>query len=138
MAEPKTRKNKASVTEFINNVPDERRRKDCRTVMKIMKDVTKARPAMWGPSIVGYGSYHYRYASGREGDWPLVGFSPRKQNLTLYIMSGFSRYGALMKKLGKHKTGKACLYINSLDDIHVPTLKQLIKESVKHKKSEGQ
>jgi hypothetical protein len=97
-----------------------------------MKKITKAEPKMWGSSIVGFGSYHYKYASGREGDWPITGFSPRKQNLTLYIMPGFARYGELMKKLGKHKTGKACLYINSLDDIHLPTLKELVKQSVQY------
>ncbi len=87
---------------------------------------------MWGSSIVGFGNYHYKYESGREGDWFLTGFSPRKQNLTLYIMPGFAQYDELMKKLGKHKTGKSCLYIKSLEDINLPTLKQLIQQSVKH------
>jgi len=86
---------------------------------------------MWGESIVGFGSYHYKYASGREGDWPLVGFSPRKQNLTLYIMSGFEKYEELLEKLGKFKTGKSCLYINKLKDVDIHTLRELILESVK-------
>ncbi len=134
MAELKTQKNKVSVSAFIASVPDAQKRKDCQTVMKIMKEVTGNRPAMWGTSIVGYGSYHYKYASGREGDWPLVGFSPRKQNLVVYIMAGFSQYDALMKKLGQYKTGSSCLYIKRLDDIHKPTLKQLIRQSVAYMK----
>jgi uncharacterized protein YdhG (YjbR/CyaY superfamily) len=97
-----------------------------------MQAVTKGPPQMWGSSIVGFGSYHYKYASGREGDWFIVGFSPRKQNLTLYIISGFDQYAALLKKLGKYKTAKSCLYINRLDDIDLPTLKELVKQSVKH------
>jgi hypothetical protein len=97
-----------------------------------MKQVTKAEPRMWGSSIVGFGSYHYKYESGREGDWFVTGFSPRKQNLTLYIMPGFESYGGLLGKLGKHKTGKSCLYVNTLEDVHLPTLKALIRQSVKH------
>jgi hypothetical protein len=97
-----------------------------------MQQVTKAEPRMWGSSIIGFGSYHYAYTSGHEGDMCLVGFSPRKQNLTLYIMSGFEQRDELLKKLGKHKTGKACLYINRLDDIHLPTLKKLIQHAFKH------
>ena len=130
MAELKTKKNKASVEKFLNSVADEERRKDCFSVLEIMKQVTKAEPAMWGPSIVGFGSRQYKYPSGRELDWFLVGFAPRKQDLTLYIMPGVERYPTLMKKLGKHKTGKSCLYIKKLDDVNLPTLKQLIKRSV--------
>lgn len=87
---------------------------------------------MWGTSIVGFGSYRYKYASGREGEWPLAAFSPRKQNLTLYIMAGFKNYDTLLSNLGKYKTGKACLYINKLEDIDMPTLRELIKQSVAH------
>jgi hypothetical protein len=131
MAELKTKKNRASVKAFIDSIADEQQRRDSREIMKMMKDATGSRPAMWGSNMVGYGSYHYTYASGREGDWFLTGFSPRKQNLTLYIMPGFKEYGDLLKKLGKHKTGKSCLYIKRLEDVHVPTLKQLIRKSVK-------
>ena len=97
-----------------------------------MRAATQAEPVMWGSSIVGFGTYRYKYASGREGDWPLIGFSPRKQNLTLYIMSGFEQYDELLKSPGKFKTGRACRYVNRLDDIHLPTLRKLIKQSVQH------
>jgi len=127
MAELKTKKTAASVEEFILTVEDETRRDDCFEVLKLMKSITKTEPAMWGSSIVGFGSYHYIYASGQEGDWPITAFSPRKQNLTIYIMPGFEQYTALIKKLGKCKTSKGCLYIKRLDDIHLPTLKKLIK-----------
>ena len=105
MAEPKTRPTDESVERFLAEIADEQTREDCRTIARIMKKVTKAKPVMWGPSMVGFGQYHYTYQSGREGDWFLTGFSPRKQNLTLYIMSGFDQYEALMSQLGKHKTG---------------------------------
>jgi hypothetical protein len=134
MAELKTKKTRQSVTKFISDLPDGQRRKDCRAVMKLMREITGAKPAMWGPSIVGFGHYRYKYQSGREGDWFLTGFSPRKQNLTLYIMSGFSRYEDLLRKLGKHKTGKACLYVKKLEDIDLGVLKRLITKSVQHKK----
>ena len=130
MAELKTKKTTASVEKFLNNVADEQRRKDCFSLVEIMKAETKAEPAMWGTSIVGFGRHQYKYESGRELEWFLVGFSPRKQDLTLYIMGGLERYQSLTKKLGKHKTGKACLYIKKLDDVDLPTLKQLIKQSV--------
>ena len=97
-----------------------------------MKQATKSEPVMWGDSIVGFGEYHYKYASGREGDWFLTGFSPRKQNLALYIMSGFSEYEALLSNLGKFKTGKSCLYVNKIEDIDLSTLKELIQRSVQH------
>jgi hypothetical protein len=132
MAELKTKVSNQSVEKFLNGVGDEKRRRDCFTVLELMKQATKAEPRMWGSSIVGFGSYHYKYASGREGDWPLIGFSPRKQNLTLYIMPGFEQYEALLKMLGKYKTGKSCLYVNRLDDVHLPTLKKLIQQSVRH------
>ena len=130
----KTQRNSSSVKSFIDAVPDEQRRKDARAVSDIMQDVTGEKPAMWGASMVGFGSYHYKYDSGQEGDWPLVGFSPRKDNLTLYIMPGFAEYAELLEKLGKHKKGVSCLYIKSLKDVHVPTLKTLVRQSVKHMK----
>ena len=131
MAELKTKPTQASVKDFLNQIPDEERRKDCFAVAKIMEEITGSKPKMWGPSIVGFGTYHYKYASGREGDWMITGFSPRKKDLTLYIMMGFEKYPELMKQLGKHSRSKSCLYIKRLSDIHVPTLKKLIKQSVK-------
>ena len=131
MAEAKTKPTNESVNEFLNQISDEDRRADCVQVAKIMEEVTGEKPKMWGPSIVGFGTYHYKYASGREGDWPVTGFSPRKKDLTLYIMMGFEKQGELMEKLGKHSVGKSCLYIKRLSDIHIPTLKKLIKVSVK-------
>jgi hypothetical protein len=130
MAELKTKKTKASVDKFLNSVKDEKKRKDSYTILKLMKQITKEEPKMWGTSMVGFGSYHYKYATGREGDWFITGFSPRKQNLTLYIMAGISKYPDLLKKLGKHKTGKGCLYINKIEDIDIKILKELIKQSV--------
>ncbi|MEM7283324.1 MAG: DUF1801 domain-containing protein [Pseudomonadota bacterium] len=126
----KTVKNNQSVTEFVNGITDPKRKKDCKAVAKIMREATGKRAKMWGTTIVGYGEYHYKYDSGREGDHMITGFSPRKQNLTVYIMPGFSNYQPLMKKLGKHKTGKSCLYINSLEDVDSSVLAQLIKRSV--------
>lgn len=134
MAELKTKANKASVDKFIKGIKDEQTRNDCYTILEIMEKATKAEPKMWGTSIVGFGTYHYKYASGREGEWMLIGFSPRKQNLTLYIMSGFDEYDSLMKKLGKHATGKSCLYIKRLEDVDIKVLKELITKSVKHMK----
>ena len=134
MAEPKTKPTKESVAKFLNAIEDETRRKDCKTVAKLMEGVTGHQPVMWGSNIVGYGSYHYKYASGQEADWPRTGFSPRKQNLTIYIMGGFDNHPELMEKLGKHTTSKGCLYIKRLDDIHLPTLKKLVRESVKYVK----
>lgn len=112
--EIKTRENDHSVTDFLNNVVDENKRQDCFTILNLMREITGYEPKMWGDSIVGFGSYHYKYASGREGDMPLTGFSPRKKNLTVYVLPGFERYTALMAKLGKYKTGKSCLYIKSV------------------------
>jgi len=137
MAENKTTPNDQDVEQFLNSVDDERKRKDSFTILELMKQVTGIEPRMWGSSIVGFGSYHYTYESGREGDMPLAGFSPRKQNLTLYNMGGFERYDDLLKKLGKHTTGKGCLYIKRLDDVDLPTLKSLIEESVKHVKQKA-
>ena len=132
MAQLKTRVTDKSVSEFLDGVADERKRKDCYTVLELMEEATKSPAKMWGTSVVGFGSYHYKYASGREGEWFLTGFSPRKRNLTLYIMSGFQEYDELLGNLRKHTTGKACLYIKTLDHIHLPTLRKLIRQSVKH------
>jgi hypothetical protein len=131
MSELKTKLNNKSVLKFINSVKDEKKRRDSLAILNMMKKITKEEPKMWGDSIIGFGSCHYKYASGREGDWFLTGFSPRKQNFSLYIMSGFKEYGELLKKLGKHKISKACLYIKSLEDIDTKTLKELITKSVK-------
>jgi len=132
MAELKTKPNDQSVEAFLNGITDDRKRQDCRAILALMKQVTGAEPKLWGDSIVGFGSYHYRYASGREGDWFLTGFSPRKQKVTLYIMAGFDRYDQLLAKLGQFKTGKACLYIKKLEDIDLETLRELIRLSVDH------
>ena len=132
MAELKTKPTDENVLDFLNGIADEKRRQDCFSILELMKQATGAEPKMWGDSIVGFGSYHYKYASGREGDWFLTGFSPRKQNLTLYIMSGFDEYEALLSKLGKHKTSKACLYINKLQDVDAAVLKELVERSVDH------
>jgi len=135
-AEVKTKVNEASVEGFLNSVADEQARKDCFEILKMMKQVTKEEPKMWGASIVGFGSYHYKGASGREGDWMLIGFSPRKQNLTLYLMHGFDVHKDLLKNLGKHKTSMGCLYIKNLDDVDKKILKELVTESVKRMKSQ--
>ncbi len=137
MAELKTRPTDKSVKQFIEAITDKTRQRDCRKILQIMKKATRTNPRMWGKSLVGFGSYHYKYDSGREGDWFETGFSPRKQDLTLYIMSGFMRYGSLLKKLGKHKTGKSCLYIKRLDDIDFDVLTNLIRESVIHVRVRG-
>ena len=129
--ELKTKVNDASVEGFLNSVTDEQKRVDCFEILRLMEQVTNEKPKMWGPSIVGFGSYHYKGASGREGDWMLTGFSPRKANLTLYIMGGFDLHQDLLKKLGKHKTGGGCLYIKKLDDVDKEVLKELVAESVK-------
>ena len=131
-AELKTQQNDSSVQTFLNAVTDEKRRKDALAILELMQEVTGFEPKMWGSSIVGFGSYHYKYASGREGDSLLVGFSPRKQDLTIYINSGFEQHPELMQKLGKYKTGKVCLYVKKLEDIDLPTLRDLVKESVDH------
>ena len=130
MSEIKTRPTDASVEAFIDAVDHPRRREDARTLLDLMQRVTGEQPVMWGPSIVGYGSYHYRYASGQEADWPVVGFSPRKQNLSIYIMTGFEESDELLSRLGKHKTGKSCLYVNKLADVDLDVLEKLVRASV--------
>jgi hypothetical protein len=130
MAELKTKKNDQSVEKFLNNVTDPSKREDCFEIMKLMQEVTQEEPKMWGDSIVGFGDYYYKYKSGREGNWFQIGFSPRKRNITLYIMSGFTKYEEILGKLGKHRTGKSCLYINKLSDVNKEILTQLATESV--------
>ena len=131
MAENKTQATKESVKDFLNRIPEPERRADCLAIAKMMEEITGAKPKMWGTSIVGFGSYHYEYESGRKGDWMITGFSPRKKELTLYLMMGLEQNAELREKLGKHTIGKGCLYIKRLSDVHVPTLKKLIKSSVK-------
>ena len=132
MAELKTKRNDSSVDDFLNAIKDEQVRKDCWAIADIMQKATKAKPQMWGSSIVGFGSRRYKYASGREIDWMLIGFSPRKQNITLYILSGFDGQDELIAQLGKHSCGKGCVYIKRLSDVHLPALNKLISGSVKH------
>lgn len=136
MAELKTQKSKASAAAFVKSVQDPQRREDAKQLLTIFKKATGMTPVMWGTSIVGYGSYHYKSErSTQEGDWPLTGFSPRKANMTVYIMPGFKSYAPLLKKLGKHKiSGGSCIYFNKLSDIHVPSLTAIIKDSVKEMK----
>ncbi len=130
MSTPKTKKNDASVTDFLDNVTHPVKREDSLELLRMMKEITGVAPKMWGGSIVGFDEYHYVYASGREGDWPIVGFSPRKQNISLYIMPGFTRFEQLLEKLGKHKVSKSCLYINKLADVNKEILAEIITESV--------
>jgi hypothetical protein len=133
MAELKTKVTKVSADKFLQGIKDEKKREDCYQILKIMKKATKAEPKMWGTSIIGFGDQHYVYESGREGDWFITGFSPRVQNLTLYMMGGFDQ--ELLKKLGKYKTGKGCLYINKLEDVDTKILDKLIATSVKKAKA---
>lgn len=131
MAELKTQPHDGDVDAFLATV-DDKRRPDCETLRDLMTRVTGAEAKMWGPSIVGFGTYHYRYESGREGDWLVTGFSPRKANLSLYIMAGFSRFDELLAQLGKFKTGKSCLYVHSLADVDMDVLETLVRSSVEH------
>jgi hypothetical protein len=127
MAELKTKVNDASVEEFLNTIDNDQRRADAFAVLKLMRSVTRQPPRMWGPSIVGFDRYHYKYESGREGDMCRIGFSPRRQALTLYLMDGYDRQTALMNKLGKYTTGRSCLYIKRLEDVDLTVLRQLIE-----------
>lgn len=131
MAELKTKKNESSVDAFIDSISDERKRSDSRELVELMSRVTKTEPAMWGDSIIGFGSYDYKYESGRQGTWFRVGFSPRKQNLTLYLMDGFDKYNDLLSQLGKHSTGKSCLYVKKLEDVDLKVLTKMVRESFK-------
>ncbi len=130
MYELKTKLTDASVEKFLKSVKDEKQREDSFIILDIMTKITKLPPKMWGPSIIGFGSYHYKYESGHEGDMCLTGFSPRKQSLTLYILPGFEKNKDLMEKLGKYKTGKSCLYIKKLEDVDMKVLKELIKRGL--------
>ncbi len=132
MSENKTQPTNKSVIDFINSVENETKRDDCHTLLKIMKDITGHEPVMWGDSLIGFGNYHYKYDSGREGDFFIAGFSPRKTALTIYIMSGFGKHEQLMAKLGKYKTGSSCLYVNKLAVIDIEVLKELIQASVNY------
>jgi hypothetical protein len=134
VAEAKTKPTDQSVESFINKITNPQTREDCFTIAKLMKEATRTEPQMWGSSIVGFGLRRIQYAGGREGDWPLICFSPRKQNLTLYGMAGPDSHAELLEKLGKHSVGGGCLYIKRLADIDLPTLKKLIRASVKQKK----
>ena len=132
MTELKTKPNDKSVDQFLKRVENPTKKEDSFKILEIMKELTKEKPIMWGDSIIGFGSYHYKYASGREGNWFRVGFSPRKQNLTVYLMTGFEKYKEILNNLGKFKTGKSCLYINKLKDVDIPSLRELILESFTH------
>ena len=132
MSDRKTRPEDTSVEAFLESVADEERRADTEAVVAMMREVTGEEPRMWGGSMIGFGSYHYRYESGREGDWFLTGVSPRKGALTVYIMAGFDRYDELMARLGKHTTGRSCLYIKRLEDVDQDVLRELIDRSVRH------
>lgn len=131
MAEQKTKPTEQSVESFIDNIEDEKVRDDCKILIKLMKKVTGSTPKMWGPSIIGFGKYHYKYESGHEGDSCLTGFSPRKQNISLYVMPGTNEHSDLLKKLGKHKASKGCLYIKKVEDIDLGILEKIIGQSVK-------
>jgi hypothetical protein len=131
MSSAKTQPTTVSVDEFLKKLTDDKTLADCRKLIEIMRQATGAEPQMWGPSIVGFGTYRYVYASGREGDWPLVGFSPRKQNLSLYLSCDLQQQHDLLAQLGVHACGKGCLYIKRLSDVHLPTLKKLVKASIR-------
>jgi len=137
VADIKTKETNASVDAFLDTIEDEQRRKDCLALAKLLRQVTKATPKMWGSTIVGFGSYRLHYASGRELDFMRVGFAPRKNDLTLYGMIGFDGSEALLQKLGKHKTGKGCLYIKRLTDIDATVLKELVAQAFAHKQTAG-
>ncbi|MDR3577293.1 MAG: DUF1801 domain-containing protein [Anaerolineaceae bacterium] len=133
MADIKTKPTGEDIEQYLNAIDDEKKRRDCAIIIELMSQVTRLEPKIWASSMVGFGNHHYKYTSGREGDTFLIGFSPRKQNLTFYGLAGFVGHEQLLEKLGKYKTGKGCLYINSLDEIHVPTLRALIQQSFEQK-----
>ena len=130
MTANKTTQNEDSVDEFLKKIEDPEKQKTSWQILEIIKEISGKEPKMWGDSIIGFGNYHYKYATGREGDWMRIAFSPRKQNFSIYIMDGFDNHSELMKKLGKYKTGKSCLYIKKLQDIDINILKELMKESL--------
>ena len=131
MAENKTKPTRARVSDFVDSIDNAKRRADTKKVLAMMRRATGKRATMWGPSMVGFGKYHYKYESGREGEFMLTGLAPRKQNLVVYIIPGFEPFAAQMKKLGKYKTGRSCLYINKLEDVDAKALEKLITDSVK-------
>jgi hypothetical protein len=130
MAAQKTIPTSADVEQYLSSIADEKQRRDCFTLLELMRQVTGEQPRLWVGNIVGFGQYHYKYTSGHEGDAALVGFAPRKSNFSLYVLSGFEGQEQLLEKLGKHKAGKGCLYINRLDDIDLPTLRQIVQGTV--------
>lgn len=130
--ENKTQPTEQSVESFLDSVEDERKRVDSYTLLQLIGEVTGDKPVMWGSSIVGFGTYHYKYASGREGDFMVTGFSPRKRNLTIYVMPGFDQYAQMLSRLGKYKTGRSCLYVNKLADIDMDVLRELLTAGVKY------
>jgi len=132
MVEAKTKRNDGDVDAFIDAVENEKRRADCRAVVDLLRRVSGQEPEMWGGSIIGFGSYDYRYESGRTGSWPRIGCSPRKQSMTLYIMPGFDRYEEILDRLGKYRTGKSCLYVNKLEDVDMAVLEELATASLEH------
>lgn len=134
MAEPKTKKTTASVSAFLNAITDEQMRKDCKAISSLMEKAAKAKPAMWGTGIVGFGSVRMKYATGRELDWPALAFAPRKGNMTLYVLGAYDECESLLEKLGKYKRSGGCLHIKRLSDVHVPTLTKIIAASLKHTK----
>ena len=138
MAEPKTKKNDASVEAFLNSVADERKRQDSFTLVDLMRDITGSEPSMWGDAIVGFGGYLSANSAGKVSEWPVAAFSPRKQSLTIYLMDGFEQYDELLGRLGKHSTGKVCLYIKRLSDVDMTALRDLIELSVAHVMQEPQ
>ncbi len=138
MAKNKTRRTGASVDDFLTSVENKRRREDGFTLLEMMREITGLEPEMWGPSIIGFGSYHYKYESGREGEIFLTGFSPRKQSLSLYIMDGFDGREDLLTKLGKHRKSTSCLYINKLADVNIDVLRELVQRSFEHSKSNSE
>lgn len=135
MSQNKTLPTDASVADFLAAVPNARRRADGQALLEMMRDITGIEPQMWGPSIIGFGSYHYKYESGREGDMPMIGFSPRSRSLSLYIMDGFDDHDDLLSRLGKHRKGASCLYVNKLADVDTAILRELITRSFDHTKS---
>lgn len=132
MTTRKTQRNNQDIIEFLNNVEHEERKKDCFALLDLFEQWTMEKPKMWGQNIIGFGSYHYKYESGREGDWFLTGFSPRKQNLSIYITAGFKEYDEILSGLGPHKTGASCLYVKRLSDIDITKLKMLVEKSVSY------
>lgn len=135
MPEIKTQRTKASVAAFLNSIEDPGKRREAKAVHKLMREVSGEKGAMWGVNIVGYGSYRFKYANGQESEWMLTGFSPRKQALSLYIMTGLAKHASLLKQLGKHKAGKSCLYVKRLEDIDLDVLRKLVEESVACKRN---